>query len=60
MAISFAKRERERARLERQRQKEVRRRERRAERTARAVTPGQDADIAAIVPGPQAPPAQNK
>lgn len=53
MAISPAKRQRERTRQERQREKERRREARRAERSPREATPGEDPDIAGIVPGPQ-------
>jgi hypothetical protein len=52
MAISPAKRQRERVRQERQREKE-RRRDARREKPARGATPGEDPDIAGIVPGPQ-------
>ena len=57
MATSFAKRQRERAKQERQREKELRRQQRKAEadRTAPDVKPGEDPDIAGIVPGPQPP-----
>ena len=54
MAISQAKRQRERARVERQREKERRREVRRAEKSAPRITvPGEDPDIAGIVAGPQ-------
>lgn len=55
MAISPAKRQRERNRQDRQREKELRRDARRAEKPARPTTPGEDPDIAGIVPGPQPP-----
>jgi hypothetical protein len=56
MATTPAKREKERARLDRQRQKEQRREQRKVDK---ANTPrqkdGEDPDIAGIVPGPQPP-----
>ena len=55
MAISPAKRQRERSRQGRQREKEQRRDARRAEKLTRFTTPGEDPDIAGIVPGPQPP-----
>ena len=58
MAISPAKRQRERNRQERHRQKEIRRDARRAEKPARTTIPGVDPDIAGIVPGPQPPPEE--
>ncbi len=56
MAVSFAKRQRERSRQEHQREKELRRQARRAEKAQKPTTPGEDPDIAGIVPGPQPPP----
>lgn len=53
MATSFAKRQKERARQEKRRDKEERKNARKAERPDRASTPGEDPDIAGIVPGPQ-------
>ena len=53
MAVTFAKRQRERSRHERQQEKELRVQARRAEKATRVVTPGEDPDIAGIVPGPQ-------
>jgi hypothetical protein len=48
------KREKERARQERQRQKDAKREERKQDRMNRpAGAPGEDPDIAGIVPGPQ-------
>lgn len=57
MPTSFAKRQRERAKQERQREKELRRQQRKSEadRTGPPVKPGEDPDIAGIVPGPQPP-----
>lgn len=52
MAISPAKRQRERNRQEQQKEKEQRRQERRT-KEPRQVTPGEDPDIAGIIPGPQ-------
>lgn len=56
MAISFAKRQRERSRKERQREKELKRKERRADKPDRPTVPGEDPDIAGIIPGPQPKP----
>ncbi|HSQ67393.1 MAG TPA: hypothetical protein VLM85_29465 [Polyangiaceae bacterium] len=57
MAVSFAKRQRERSRQEHQREKELRKQARRAEKTSKPATEGgEDPDIAGIVPGPQPPP----
>ncbi len=51
------KRERERARAERQKEKAARREEAKHRRaTAPTGSPGEDPDIAGIVPGPQANP----
>jgi hypothetical protein len=47
------KREREKARQEYQRAKEDRRRRRREEKDSTPRAPGEDPDIAGIVPGPQ-------
>jgi hypothetical protein len=55
MAISPAKRQRERSRQERQREKELKREARKAERLSRPIVPGEDPDIAGIIPGPQPP-----
>lgn len=49
---TFKKRERERARDEKKREKERRRQERKNEPRP-DVAPGEDPDIAGIVPGPQ-------
>lgn len=55
MGTSFAKRQRERSREEKQREKAARKQQRRAEADANTpqVAPGEDPDIAGIVPGPQ-------
>ncbi len=53
MATSFGKRQRERNRQERQREKAQRRDERRNQKVNKPVTPGEDPDIAGIIPGPQ-------
>ena len=55
MPISAAKRQRERSRQERQREKELKKEARKAEKGSRPVTPGEDPDIAGIIPGPQPP-----
>lgn len=53
---TIMKRQRERDRAERRRQKTERRAQRKVERLARAPTkPGEDPDLAGIVPGPQPP-----
>ncbi len=54
---TFAKRQKDRARVEKRRAKEAKRKQRRAEGAANraAVEPGVDPDIAGIVPGPQPP-----
>jgi hypothetical protein len=53
------KRQKERARQEKQREKNASRLERRKDKGARGTTaPGEDPDIAGIVPGPQ-PPAED-
>jgi len=50
------KRQKERARIEKQREKTATRRERRNDKGPDgAVKPGEDPDIAGIVPGPQPP-----
>ena len=50
------KRQKERARQEKQREKDANRLERRKDKGARGTdTPGEDPDIAGIVPGPQPP-----
>ncbi|MRG91869.1 hypothetical protein [Polyangium spumosum] len=52
------KRQKERARQEKQREKNANKLERRKEKDTRGDTaPGEDPDIAGIVPGPQPPPA---
>jgi hypothetical protein len=50
---SFAKRQREQAKKERQKEKQEQRRERQKARAERP--PGEDPDIAGIIPGPQPP-----
>ncbi|MBI2390746.1 MAG: hypothetical protein HYV09_14245 [Deltaproteobacteria bacterium] len=51
---TFRKRDKERARQERQKAKEVDRKARKEERAKRTDgAPGEDPDIAGIVPGPQ-------
>lgn len=51
---TFSKRQKEQARAERARRKEEKRAERQAEKdTRRPTAPGEDPDIAHIVPGPQ-------
>ena len=50
------KRERERARADRHQQKTARREEAKVRRASGSRTPGEDPDIAGIVPGPQANP----
>jgi hypothetical protein len=53
---SFEKRRKERERQERKLLKEERRAQRRAAREKAATNPGEDPDIAGIVPGPQPSP----
>lgn len=54
---SFAKRAREKAKQEKNREKAERRALRRSDREPGAMaSPGEDPDIAGIVPGPQRPP----
>lgn len=54
MPISLNKRLKEKARQEKQQDKAVKREQRRVEKGARPPTaPGEDPDIAGIVPGPQ-------
>lgn len=57
---SLNKRQRERSRQEKQREKEAKRQQRKQEKADRPGTsaPGEDPDIAGIVPGPQ-PPAED-
>lgn len=51
-----SKRQKERARQEKQREKQASRQERRKDKDARGPgAPGEDPDIAGIVPGPQPP-----
>ena len=53
---SINKRQKERARQERQREKEQKREERKRDKANKpAGAPGEDPDIAGIVPGPQPP-----
>lgn len=54
---TLGKRERERAKQEKQRQKEARRQEAKVRRAqAPPRSPGEDPDIAGIIPGPQPKP----
>jgi hypothetical protein len=54
MPISLNKRLKEKARQEKQQDKAEKRQQRKTEREQRApVSPGEDPDIAGIVPGPQ-------
>jgi hypothetical protein len=54
MPISLNKRLKEKARQEKQQDKAVKRDQRKVEKTTRTPTaPGEDPDIAGIVPGPQ-------
>lgn len=54
MPISLNKRLKEKARQEKAQDKAVRREQRRVEKTTRSpATPGEDPDIAGIIPGPQ-------
>jgi hypothetical protein len=52
---TFAKRQKERARQDKQRAKDAKRKQRREEGASprAAVQPGDDPDIAGIIPGPQ-------
>lgn len=51
---SFNKRQKEQARVEKQKRKEEKRAEREADKANRGPsTPGEDPDIAHIIPGPQ-------
>lgn len=57
MPTSVMKRNKEKLRQEKQRDKELRRKQRREDRgKAVPVAPGEDPDIAGIVPGPQPQP----
>ncbi len=56
---SVNKRRKEEARRDRQRLKAMRRAEREAQKETREIPPGEDPDIAGIVPGPQPPPEDN-
>ena len=53
MPTSFAKRQKEKNRLEKRQEKEARRLQRKEERANRPRPEGEDPDIAGIVPGPQ-------
>jgi hypothetical protein len=53
---SFVKRQKEIARKERQAEKAARRLARHKEKAERPRLPGEDPDLAGIVPGPQPPP----
>jgi hypothetical protein len=56
MSTSFAKRQKEKNRQDRQRDKDAKREQRKNERVNRPpAAPGEDPDIAGIVPGPQPP-----
>jgi hypothetical protein len=56
MPTSFAKRQKEKNRIEKRQEKEQRRVQRKEERANRpAQEGGEDPDIAGIVPGPQPP-----
>jgi hypothetical protein len=62
-SATFAKRERERTRLQRRNEKAERKAQRKAEKentNDTDVAPGEDPDIAGIVPGPQPPPEEAK
>lgn len=52
---SFLKRQKELARQEKQREKDQKRKQRRENRVEKPTAPGEDPDIAGIVPGPQPP-----
>ncbi len=52
---AFTKRQKERQRQERQKEKDARRQQRRSEPHSTTAGPGEDPDIAGIVPGPQPP-----
>jgi hypothetical protein len=54
------KRARERARQEKQQRKTDRRQAMKGLKASTAATPGEDPDIAGIVPGPQPPPWENE
>ena len=57
MAFSVNKRTKEQQRLQRQRAKDAKREERKRQKAERPTTaPGEDPDIAGIVPGPQPEP----
>jgi hypothetical protein len=57
MPTSFAKRQKEKSRIEKRQEKEARRLQRKEERANRPKPTGdEDPDIAGIVPGPQPPP----
>lgn len=51
--MTAGKRDREKARREHQREKEERRKKRQEQKVAIPRVPGEDPDIAGIVPGPQ-------
>jgi hypothetical protein len=57
MAYSVNKRAKEQQRLQRQRDKDAKRQERKRQKAERSVgVPGEDPDLAGIVPGPQPEP----
>ena len=63
MAMTPAKRQRERSRQERQREKEIKKQARKAESAEKATRPtveGEDPDIAGIIPGPQPVPEEDE
>jgi len=53
--VTLAKREREKARIQKQREKEARRAERKALKPDRSTHEGEDPDLAGLQWGPQAP-----
>jgi hypothetical protein len=61
-STTFAKRQKERARQDKQREKEEKRKQRRAEGPVQRapVAPGEDPDIAGIIPGPQPIPEEDQ
>jgi hypothetical protein len=60
MNPSLQKRQKELARQERQRNKAEERKRRKEEKKNTPVAPGEDPDIAGIVPGPQPVPAEGE
>jgi hypothetical protein len=53
--VTLAKREREKARIQKQREKEARRAERKAHKPDRSTQEGEDPDLAGLQWGPKAP-----